>query len=64
MSTRSCIARMTEGMDNGDFRQWLRDVATRAYYASSGSPFRCRGLLLVEAIRGRSWPFAFSRRRI
>jgi len=61
MSTRS---RTSVTMENGDFRQWLRDIATRAYYASSGHPFRCRGLLLVEAIRRSVWPFAFARRRM
>jgi hypothetical protein len=53
-------------MDNDDFRLWLRDIATRAYYASSSShkPFRCRGLLLIEAMGGYFWPFAFPRRGV
>jgi hypothetical protein len=48
-------------MTNSQYRQWLRDIAIRAYY---GRPiwYISRGLLLIEAMNGFRWPFAFPRK--
>ncbi len=51
-------------MTHDDYASWMRDIAVRVYYSSSRtSPFRSRGLLLIEAMREALWPFSFRRSR-